>query len=198
MYAATWKLAIDSAHIKAWVPEQQRVDGHELPFVKLSPYERNFYRFCTGEAIKWGAHTEWTYKPFPFWAAAKARRYEASVEAFRKAIVNDGDDDATIRKKQKKLPKYEDSALCPVVAVELEFNGSVVTSQMLFGLRGDMWIKAESATMLLIQEAMKHDFETQGERPHKSRKAAKSSDDAVATAAKSIDSVATASVDADV
>ena len=156
------KLVINSQHVTDWVPEQQKIEGHDAPFIRIDKVDREFYRFCTGESLKWGKRDSkggWEFKHFPFWDALKRSRNAASQKSFEETRADD-DEPAGKKPKKPKIAKQEDAALVPVVTVELQnHDEETVVATMLFGVRGSpLWVKAEQRVIEFIKDAMNHDF----------------------------------------
>ena len=80
-----------------WQPQHQVVDG--VVFVKLYKYDTDFFRFCTGEPIKWGKKRDPQCHYLEFYELLFKLRNAASQKAFQQTIqeVRDAADQDVVR-----------------------------------------------------------------------------------------------------
>ena len=153
-----------------WEPRHQVV--HDDVFVVIDKYDTDFFKFCTGEHIRWGQRSNSQCHYFEFYESMLQLRNSESQTAFAKAIqdIRDAADERADapRKRQKiRRAKMSDVGIAgEVVDVVLEFAGRQMPSQMLFGCRGSpMYVKADPSTIGFIQHAMHANFIANVSRP---------------------------------
>ena len=153
-----------------WMPQHQVVND-DL-FVVIDKYDTDFFKFCTGEHIRWGQRRDPHCHYFEFYESILQLRNSESQKAFAKAIqdIRDAADERADapRKRQKiRRAKMSDVGIAgEVVDVVLEFAGRQMPSQMLFGCRGaPMYVRADPDSMGFIQHAMHANFIANVPRP---------------------------------
>ena len=159
---------------KGWMPKHQVVND-DL-FVVIDKYDTDFFKFCTGEHIRWGKGRDPQCHYFEFYEAILQLRNSESQKAFVKAIqdIRDAADERADapRKHQKiRAAKMSDVGIAgEVVDVVMEFAGRQMPSKMLFGCRGSsMYVRADPDSMGFIQHAMHANFIANVPKPVKVR-----------------------------
>ena len=154
---------VKNALYAGWQPEHQVVN--DAVFVQVHKYDTDFFRFCTGEPIRWGKKRDPQCHYFEFFESLIKLRNRASQNAFQLAIqeVRDvADQDADGPRKRQKIRKVKMSDVSiagEVVDVTLEFSGRQQASQMLFGCRGSpLYVSADPDSLGFIQHAMQANF----------------------------------------
>ena len=157
-----------------WMPQHQVVND-DL-FVAIDKYDTDFFKFCTGEHIRWGQRRDPQCHYFEFYESILQLRNSESQTAFVRAIqdIRDAADERADapRKRQKiRRAKMSDVGIAgEVVDVVLEFAGRQMPSQMLFGCRGaPMYVRADPDSMGFIQHAMHANFIANVPRPARTR-----------------------------
>ena len=165
-----------------WKPAHQVVND-EL-FVVIDKYDTDFFKFCTGEHIRFGARRDPQCHYFEFYEQVLKRRNNESQKAFRKAIqeVRDAadEDDGAPRKRQKiRQAKMTDVGIAgEVVEVVLDFAGRQMPTKMLYGCRGaPMWVRADPDTLGFIQHAIHANFIANVPRPRRQQAVDEDDDD---------------------
>ena len=161
---------IKNAFHAGWQPDHKVVD--DVVFVKLDKYDTDFFRFCTGEPIRWGKKRDPQCHYLEFFESLMNLRNNASQDAFEKAVqeVRDAaDQDADVPRKRQKIRKAKQSDISiagEVVDVIIEFSGRQQPSQMLFGTRGaPLFVKADPDSLGFIQHGMQANFVANVPRP---------------------------------
>ena len=173
---------IKNAFHDGWQPEHQVVD--DVVFVKVDKYDTDFFRFCTGEPIRWGKKRDPQCHYFEFYESLMTLRNTASQDAFQKAVqeVRDAaDQDADEPRKRQKIRKAKLSDISiagAVVNVTLEFSGRQQASQMMFGCRGSpLYIRADPDSLGFIQRAIQSNFVANVPRPPRTSTSSNNADD---------------------
>ena len=167
---------------KCWKPAHQVVNDEV--FVVIDKYDTDFFKFCTGEHIRFGARRNPQCHYFEFYEQVLKLRNIESQKAFRKAIqeVRDAadEDDAAPRKRQKiRQAKMTDVGIAgEVVEVVLDFAGRQMPTKMMYGCRGaPMWVRADSDTLGFIQHAIHANFIANVPKPRGQQAADEDDDD---------------------
>lgn len=153
-----------------WQPEHQIVNNDV--FVRINKHDTDFFKFCTGEHIRWSKKRDPQCHYFEFFESMMKLRNSESQKAFQRAIqeVRDAaDQDMDMPRKRQKMrrSKMSDVGIAgEVVDVVLEFSGRQQSSQMLFGCRGaPLFVRADPDSMGFIQHAMHANFIANVPRP---------------------------------
>ena len=122
----------------AWQPAHQIVQC-DL-FICLDKYNTDFFKFCTGEHIRWGKgrQPQCHYLPF-FEELVKVRNLESQA-AFRRALEDIREaangDEPPKKKPHVRQCKMSDAAIAgEVIHVCTHFGGNTLNTKMLFGCR---------------------------------------------------------------
>jgi hypothetical protein len=165
-----------------WMPQHQVVND-DL-FVVIDKYDTDFFKFCTGEHIRWGQRRDPQCHYFEFYESILQLRNSESQKAFAKAIqdIRDAADErADVPRKRQKIrrAKMSDVGIAgEVVDVVLEFAGRQMPSKMLFGCRGTpLYVKADPSALGFIQHAMHANFIANVPRPMRQQVEAEDEDE---------------------
>jgi hypothetical protein len=165
-----------------WEPKHQVVNDDV--FVVIDKYDTDFFKFCTGEHIRWGQRSNSQCHYFEFYETMLQRRNAESQVAFVKAIqdIRDASDErADVPRKRQKIrrAKMSDVGIAgEVVDVVLEFAGRQMPSKMLFGCRGTpLYVKADPSALGFIQHAMHANFIANVPRPMRQQVEAEDEDE---------------------
>lgn len=164
-----------------WQPEWKRVDGEV--FVKIDKFECDFFRYCTGQAIKWGKRHDSQNHYFPFWDDLINLRNQLSQTAFEKKLEDMREDAGQGKRVRARKARMSDAGLAgEVVEGIMKFGHLEQTAKMLFGCRGaHVWVSIDPDVLAFIQHAMHSNFVAEHMRPEptksKKRKTGDHADD---------------------
>ena len=139
------RLVINNMHKTDWVPEAKEVDA--LVFMRVSKWDRNFVKFCTGKALSFARHSRRDVN-VSFIEVLQKLRTTVVDEAITSAYASE---DAE-KKKSKRIRKAReaDRDLAPAVLTmscpevrrgDLCVPG--ISIKVLFGIKNnDLWIEA--------------------------------------------------------
>jgi len=154
-----------------WRPAHQVVNGEV--YVIIDKCDTDFFKFCTGQHIRFGQRRDPQCHYFEFYNALIKLRNSGSQDAFRSAIqeIRDAADEGEAPRKCQKIrsAKMTDVGIAgETINVKMEFAGHEQTSKMLYGCRGaSMWVRADPDTLGFIQHAMHSNFVANVPNPRK-------------------------------
>lgn len=152
-----------------WEPESKLVLGET--FVLVDKYDTHFFKFCTGEPIRWGTKAKGQNHYFEFWETLVKIRNDASQNAFNRALdeIREAADnqDARRRPAGHRRAKLSDAGLAgEVMNIKMQFGALEHETKVLFGCRGSaMWVRSDVDTLAFIQHAMYANYLSNEERP---------------------------------
>lgn len=155
------KLTISNKNMDDWVPTTEVVG--EKSFIKLSPWDRSFFRFCTGQSLVIGKGR--TCPKSMFMKNLYDARNAASVkswEDFNANMIANEENDQQQRRKRRKLraPKESDCEICGrEVSVIATHGSATMPMTCLFGCKkAEVWVEASEAVLDFIAMAVSSDI----------------------------------------
>ena len=156
-----------------WRPVHQVVDGEV--FVLIDKYDTDFFKFCTGEHIRWGRGRQPQCHYFEFYEGLLRLRNDESQAAFQKALqeIRDAAEDGPGKRQKTRKIKMSDVGIAgEIINVTMRFAGTEYVTKMLFGCRGaPMWVHADPDALGFIQRALHANFIDNHQNPRTSRQA---------------------------
>jgi hypothetical protein len=155
---------------KNWQPQWVDIDGNA--FVKLDQFDEAFYKYCTGQCIRWGTRDRKEQNHyFPFWDDLVKLRNRLSQEAFERVLTEMRDvaptDDGPRKKQKVRKAKMSDQSLAGrVVEGVMKFGDHTQAVKMTFGVRGaDLYVNMDVDVLAFIQHGMHQNFVAEHLRP---------------------------------
>jgi hypothetical protein len=150
------KLCISNQHtLYPWQPIEKIID--DKSYIQLKLWDKKFFRFCTGKAMKMGIHgCDPRTQFFDDLTSARSRASQKTWEDQNRDLQNG---DAPKKRAKIRACKASDAAVCgEVVSVHVEHNGKSMDMNLLFGCKKHpVFVEASAGNLAFIAEAISKD-----------------------------------------
>ena len=149
------KLVVSNDFKTNWVPESEEVDGSM--FMRLSKWDRNFVKFCTGKALVFSGGNRQTVN-VDFVDKLQRLRTDA-VDAALAAVMEQEPDGSKKRKRIRKariddrdiLPQVF-TIICPALDQDEQRIHEELPMRVLFGVKNhDLWMEAKEVNLEYVR-----------------------------------------------
>jgi hypothetical protein len=154
--AVATKLVVSNDFKVNWVPDSQEVEG--ATFMRISKWDRNFVRFCTGQALLFSGGTRRDVN-VSFIEVLQRLRTSVVDSAVAKAFT---DEEGGRKRKRSRKARVCDRDLVPsILSIDCpeirrgELLVPAMTMRILFGIKNhDLWIEALPANLEYIRHGV--------------------------------------------